>query len=180
MEIRAGVGDHLQLSSGATANQGIRIRNDGNVGIGTTTPTEKLVVVGNVNVTGTLYIAGDAIGVWKTWTPTFTGFSADPTNVKARYIRIGDTVTVVIGMSAGTSDATTFTMTAPFSASADIPTTVAPAQVQDNGPILNDWGRIFISAGNSGFTFGVNPGVTGGFTASGTKGVAITFIYEAG
>ncbi|KKL50502.1 hypothetical protein LCGC14_2304850, partial [marine sediment metagenome] len=52
MEIRAGVGDHLQLSSGATANQGIRIRNDGNVGIGTTTPAHKLHVIGNVNITG--------------------------------------------------------------------------------------------------------------------------------
>ncbi|KKM65624.1 hypothetical protein LCGC14_1489310, partial [marine sediment metagenome] len=45
------VGDHLQLSSGATANQGIRIRNDGNVGIGTTTPSQKLVVVGDLNAT---------------------------------------------------------------------------------------------------------------------------------
>ena len=56
MEIRAGVNDHLQLSSGATANQGIRIRNDGNVGIGTTTPSQKLVVVGKTNITDTLII----------------------------------------------------------------------------------------------------------------------------
>ncbi|KKN11187.1 hypothetical protein LCGC14_1028910, partial [marine sediment metagenome] len=54
MEIRAGVGDHLQLSSGATANQGIRIRNDGNVGIGTANPTSKLHVVGSANITETI------------------------------------------------------------------------------------------------------------------------------
>ncbi len=51
MEIRAGVGDHLQLSSGATANQGIRIRNDGNVGIGTTNPSERLEVNGSIFMT---------------------------------------------------------------------------------------------------------------------------------
>ncbi len=54
MEIRAGVGDHLQLSSDATANQGIRIRNDGNVGIGTTTPAEDLTIGANkVNISST-------------------------------------------------------------------------------------------------------------------------------
>ena len=32
---------------------------DGNVGIGTTTPAQKLVVVGDVNITGNLTVAGN-------------------------------------------------------------------------------------------------------------------------
>ncbi len=45
IEIRAGVGDDLQLSSNATANQGIRIRNDGNVGIGVTDPDTQVEIL---------------------------------------------------------------------------------------------------------------------------------------
>ena len=64
MEIKAGVGDHLQLSSGATANQGIRIRNDGNVGIGTTTPASLLTIGANkINMSsrGDINMSGDLI-----------------------------------------------------------------------------------------------------------------------
>ncbi len=59
MEIRAGVGDHLQLSSNATANQGIRIRNDGNVGIGNTSPNHKLSVNGDGYFDGNLTATGN-------------------------------------------------------------------------------------------------------------------------
>ncbi len=39
-------------------NEGIRIDNDGNVGIGTSSPTSRLNVVGDVNVTGALNVSG--------------------------------------------------------------------------------------------------------------------------
>ena len=77
MEIRAGVGDHLQLSSNNVANQGIRIRNDGNVGIGTSTPTHKLNVVGDLNVTGNYIGDGSLLtgimgGIWANVSGTAT------------------------------------------------------------------------------------------------------------
>ncbi len=42
----------FETSNGSTLNEGMRIDKDGNVGIGTTAPNEKLVVAGDVNVTG--------------------------------------------------------------------------------------------------------------------------------
>lgn len=41
-------------------NEGIRIDNDGNVGIGTSSPTSRLSVVGNVNVAGALNVSGSS------------------------------------------------------------------------------------------------------------------------
>ncbi|MEN9386122.1 MAG: hypothetical protein RLZZ185_863 [Bacteroidota bacterium] len=41
-------------------NEGIRIDNDGNVGIGTSSPTSRLNVVGDVNVAGALNVSGSS------------------------------------------------------------------------------------------------------------------------
>jgi len=49
-----------------------------------------------------------------TWTPTFTGFSANPVGIY-RYVRVGTLCTVFVLMTAdGTSNQTYFTMTLPF------------------------------------------------------------------
>ncbi len=42
----------------------MRIDEDGNVGIGTTSPTHTLNVVGNANITGTLYVSETNISTW--------------------------------------------------------------------------------------------------------------------
>lgn len=63
---------------------------------------------------GTNWIVVHEIGSWIAWTPTFTGFSADPTNVDAKYFRTGNRIETRVSMSGGTSNATTFTMTMPF------------------------------------------------------------------
>ncbi|MFH1255274.1 MAG: hypothetical protein V1667_02290, partial [bacterium] len=44
-----------------TASDKLTIQTDGNVGIGTTNPTQKLHVAGNLNVTGTAYANGQAL-----------------------------------------------------------------------------------------------------------------------
>lgn len=54
------------------------------------------------------------MGVWTAWVPTFTGFSADPANGVYYYTQIGKLVICTVAMPTnGTSNATTFTMTAP-------------------------------------------------------------------
>jgi hypothetical protein len=59
----------------------------------------------------------DGVGIWKAYTPTFTGFSSDPTSVRARYCLVGKLCHVSIYASGnGTSNATTFQITAPFTA----------------------------------------------------------------
>lgn len=63
---------------------------------------------------GTNWIVVHEVGSWIAWTPTFTGFSADPTNVEAKYFRTGNRIETRVSMSGGTSNATTFTMTMPF------------------------------------------------------------------
>lgn len=57
-----------------------------------------------------------AIGIPIPYTPTFGGFSADPTNVTARYILIGKLCHVYLNSTAGTSNDTFFTVTLPFAA----------------------------------------------------------------
>lgn len=63
---------------------------------------------------GTNWVVYHEVGSWIPWTPVFTGFSADPTNVDARYFRMGNKIETRISMTGGTSNATTFTMTMPF------------------------------------------------------------------
>lgn len=116
-----------------------------------------------------------SVGQWQTWTPTFTGFSADPTNVNARYSVNGKMCTVICEMTAGTSNATSFTLTLPFTAGTV--RVFAPVQVQNNGTIQTGAGRVFTTIGSNVLT--VNLTLAGGnFTSSGTKAVWFTFTYE--
>ena len=57
--------------------------------------------------------SGDA-AILGTWVPTWTGFSDNPTSVSATYIRIGKFCHVTLNGTAGTSNATTLTVTLPF------------------------------------------------------------------
>lgn len=53
---------------------------------------------------------------WADWTPTWTGFSANPTVIAARYIIIGKRCWCWLRTSTGTSNATTLTFTLPATA----------------------------------------------------------------
>jgi hypothetical protein len=60
----------------------------------------------------------DFIPDWQSWSPTFTGFSSNPTGVY-RWVQIGKTVTLsVVQLTNGTSNSTAFTMSLPVQAAA--------------------------------------------------------------
>lgn len=110
---------------------------------------------------------------YTTWTPTYTGFSVDPSGGTANYTLIGKMCTIHLQPGAGTSNATGFTLTLPFAA----------ANVNVNSPIVvnngtQQAGRIQTAAGSNILT--VSATIAGGtFTASGSKNCQISgWSYE--
>jgi len=124
----------------------------------------------------------ETTGVWVDYTPTFTGFSADPAGGIYRHFRTGKLCAVFIRQpNAGTSDATTFTISAPFT-SANILNMLwmGSAQVTDNGTTLAASGLIQISPNTAIFNVYAAFGGAGvAWTASGNKRCNQAFIvYE--
>ena len=91
-----------------------------------------LILPGGANITtavgdSALFVS-EGSGNWKcmfyqsasntigTWSPSWTGFSSNPTVSVAEYSLIGDVCTVWLYAGAGTSNATTKTVTLPFAA----------------------------------------------------------------
>lgn len=110
------------------------------------------------------------------WIPTFTGFSSNPTSVTANYILIGKMCFVSVAMTAGTSNATTFTMSMPFTAAAWVQS-LSVTTVVNNSTVATTAGRVLISSGGGVFNFYINGSNTGTWTASGTKGVSFNMCY---
>lgn len=112
------------------------------------------------------------------WTPAFTGFSAAPTG-SLFYIRLGRVIVCNFQGSTGTSNATTFTMTVPFSGSVQIGSQASwgTAAVVDNGGTQTQPGRISVRS-NSNIADVYKDFAGTGWTASGTKYiVGTTFMY---
>lgn len=117
--------------------------------------------------------------VWKTWVPTLTGFSADPTGTAYRYTLIGKTCHVSVSQTlAGTSSLTTFTITAPFTAA-----TVANAvwtnklsyAMDSSTPVDTGYVRIFSGGSSFELLKNVSPGT---WTNSGFKTAYFSLTYE--
>jgi len=73
----------------------------------------KLIIKNNVQIDGE--ISGTNIIVWQSYSPSFTGFSVDPSDVVARYCQAGNLCYVSVYMgTAGTSNANSFMMSAPL------------------------------------------------------------------
>jgi hypothetical protein len=107
-----------------------------------------------------------SIGSWDNWTPTLTGFSANPTNSVYRYSLNGKVCTLAIRQGAnGTSNATTFTISLPFTAATitnmlwmaptaaivnngATPTTSGMAQIASAGTTM----ELFIDQNNGAWT----------------------------
>lgn len=117
---------------------------------------------------------------WLNYTPTYGGFSVNPSNCVTRFKVSGRQVTVYVSMqTGGTSNATSFTVTAPIAA-ATVTNQVwfnAWGSAQDNGSYLTAAGRVYISS--AGTVFSLNKDMAAGtWTSSGGKGAYFTITYE--
>lgn len=115
------------------------------------------------------------------WTPTLTGFSANPTSSVYRYVRVGKMVTLFITQGAnGTSNSTGFTISLPFTAAtiANMVWHELIAQHVNNGVV----GTLGVATINSGGTvLNIYRDATGAaWTNTGGKRIqSLTFTYEA-
>jgi hypothetical protein len=118
---------------------------------------------------------------WREWNPTLSGWSANPSGGVYYYCRRGKKITLNIRQpNNGTSNATTCTVTLPFTA---VPRTnarwTAPAEIVDNGTAKNVPGLAVIVSGGSTVTVALDYAFNA-FTASGNKRInSLTIEYEA-
>ena len=108
-----------------------------------------------------------------TWVPTWTGFSADPTSVNARYYVLQNKFCVAeLSATAGTSNATTLTVTLPKTHAntfnANVPVTTTNSGTRESG--------LGIFTANSNI-FTIARVSAAAYTASGNKLVTFTIIY---
>lgn len=114
-----------------------------------------------------------------TWVPTFTGFSVVPSNVTARYYRIPGTKLCWCHIqvdTAGTSNATTMTVTLPFPA-ANTTTQKWIMQPFNNTAAVSPPAMMRTQV-NSAICDCFLTTANGAWTSSGTKAINGTFIYE--
>lgn len=113
---------------------------------------------------------------WLAFAPTWTGFSANPSNVTSRYRVEGKIVTWQLTTATnGTSNATGFTATLPVAAKASAAAIGVGVGV-DNGAAVTTPVRIDISTTVATF---YPSAAAGNWTASGGKSVNFTLVYEA-
>lgn len=116
-------------------------------------------------------------GIWKAYTPASqTGWTAMPTGTY-RYALFGKVVFLVIAITAGTSNATSAKIELPFQAARNVTYTGANGYVIDNGTALTGASRWAIPANGTTIEFHKDMAL-GAWTASGTKTVYCTAIYE--
>lgn len=114
-------------------------------------------------------------GVWQTWVPTHTGYSANPTAEVARYCLVGKMCTVEYNSTAGTSNATTITMTLPFASNQTV--VFSNGVAVDSGAGATTTPRFDLTSGSNIATVYKSP-AAGTWTATGSKGVKFQFTYE--
>lgn len=120
--------------------------------------------------------SASSTGVVGTWIPTVTGFTSSPTVTASRYVVVGKLCYVTFTMSVATSNATTLTITLPFTPTSNA-VQVYHCKVTDNGSAQTAPGQLVISAGN--ITMDVYKTLAAGaFTGSGNKSTNFTMSYE--
>lgn len=117
---------------------------------------------------------------WFNYSPTLTGFSANPTNAIYKFKIDGRKVTVVVAQTTnGTSSTTGFTITAPVTArtvsngSWGAATTI----IVDNTALPTTPGLVWIQSASNSMVLYLNQSLAG-WTASGGKRAYFTLVYE--
>ena len=106
-----------------------------------------------------------------TWSTTWTGYSAAPTSVSTVHTLNGNIDQINVDGIAGTSNATTLTLTAPNTALYRVQIT---AIVLDNGTVQAAPGKAVTAVGSNVITCSKVLNTTGGWTGSGTKMIFFT------
>ena len=141
----------------------------------TTNVTFCLITDGSSKWTGGI-VASPNDGTYQAWIPSYTGFSAAPTGVIARYTQIGKSAFCNLFSTAGTSSgaASTFTITLPIAA-ANTAVQTMKMRGTDNGATAD--GCVLRTRLNS-TTADVYPTGALGTWAVGSKNVVGNFFYE--
>ena len=107
---------------------------------------------------------------WFNWTPTFTGFSTNPSGMH-RFRIDGKMATItIVEPSTGISNAATLTISLPASgALISNGGWLAPSTYVNSAAFSSSWGRGYIAPGASSIVFGVNASADGGFATSAGK-----------
>jgi len=129
---------------------------------------------------GTVVLDSTTSQVWTDWSGSigFTGFSANPTGVTARYKKIGKICFIRIAMTGGTSNSTGFTITGlPFTSASGSSQYFNVALGENNSVFSTQFG-VQISSSSTVLTFTDATGNTSGWTASGAKGAWVSIAYE--
>jgi hypothetical protein len=121
---------------------------------------------------------GSADGLWQDFDPVFTGFSANPSVTIAKWTQVGRIIHVRFLTVAGTSNATTTTITFPADAGTTIQSVSLAVNV-DNSASKTTPSRLDTRTDSSTFDL-YSDSAGGNWTSSGTKNASGNFFYEVG
>jgi hypothetical protein len=118
--------------------------------------------------------------IWFSWTITWGGFSVNPALYIARFMLVGNACIAVMACGTGTSNATTFTVSAPIASttlfSSSYTWSVSTGQIVDNGSAVAN-GMLSITGGGATI-FNLYKSALGAWTNSGTKSASFQITYE--
>ena len=120
-----------------------------------------------------------SLGVWKTFTPTLTGFAAaSPASIVGRYATLGKTcIYNVYSRKVGVSSTTGFTVTLPINSANLVNHYLGYGQGTDNTVYQNNI-LADIDPNSPTVVALTTQGGSAGWTASGAKDASFTVIYE--
>ena len=162
----------LRFINTASANKVWHITGSGN---------DFAIVETGVAVQLTFKAGGDVYSQKGTWAPTYAGFSTPPSTVNARYTVVGKLCTVFVKINTnGVSNATTFTLTAPFTAATVAGMTWGSVfwSGGDNGAQLATPGRAWIGSASNIINLGKTIQADNTWTAALAKFAVFTLTYE--
>jgi len=141
---------HCQVGGLYGNHSGIEIDTSGNVGIGTSSPSQKLDVVGNIEVSGSIYLGGtgsaNELDDYEegTFTPTLNVGTA--TTQLGSYVKVGNVCHIFINIAdfSDTTTASNITITLPF-------TSKSGDDYQSTGAVMYRYADILNGSGLSAY-----------------------------